>query len=95
MHWYTRSRRTLSSNEVQSIINHRVPLYLFAKKNDAEGRDYYYLGPVRSSEPVETKMKNDRGQLLDAVTMTLSMESPIEASLYDYFINNIDELTPA
>lgn len=86
MHWFTRSRRTLASAEVRSIVENQVPLHLFAKKDDAEGRDFYYLGRARSSDPKQTKMRGDDGSMLDVVTMTLGIESPIDASLYDYFV---------
>lgn len=86
MHWFTRSRRTLASNEVRSIVENLVPLHLFAKKDDAEGRDFYYLGRVRASQAKQTKMSGDSGAMLDVVTMTLGMETPIESTLYDYFV---------
>lgn len=88
MHWFTRSRRTLASGEVKTIVNNAIPLHLFAKKDDAEGRDFYYLGRARSSSPRQAQMPSEDGTLLNVVTMTLGMESPIEASLYDYFVAN-------
>ena len=84
LRWFTRSKRTLQSKEVQSIVGNHVPLYLFAKKDDAEGTDFYYLGRARSSDPVQTKMPGDAGPELDVVTMDLNLEDPIEAALYDY-----------
>ncbi|MCC2028586.1 DEAD/DEAH box helicase [Microbacterium sp. YMB-B2] len=84
LHWYTRSRRTLRSGEVQAIVENRVPLHLFAKKDDAEGTDFYYLGEARSSNAKETKMPDDNGVPLDVVTMDLGIASPLERSLYEY-----------
>lgn len=84
LRWFTRSRRTLRSNEVQAIVENHLPLHLFAKKDDAEGTDFYYLGQARSSEPKQQKMPDDKGGHLDVVTMTLNLASPIEASLYEY-----------
>ncbi|WP_404436936.1 DUF3427 domain-containing protein [Microbacterium aerolatum] len=89
MHWFTRSRRTLASAEVQAIVTNRIPLHLFAKKDNAEGRDYYYLGEARASSPQQTQMPND-GAPLSVVTMTLGLDSPIESSLYDYFVSTTD-----
>lgn len=84
LHWFTRSRRTLASGEVQAIVENRIPLHLFAKKDDAEGTDFYYLGEARSSNAKQTKMPDANGVPLDVVTMNLGMESPLERSLYEY-----------
>lgn len=92
MHWYTRTRRTLASPEVRSIVEHRVALHLFAKKDDAEGRDFYYLGRVRASDPQQTTMPSENGSPLNVVTMTLDIESPIETHLYDYFLSNAADI---
>lgn len=93
LRWFTRSNRTLESKEVQSIVSNEFPLYLFAKKDDAEGTDFYYLGKARSSNPVQTKMPGDKGKSLNVVTMDLNLETPIEAALYDYLTTGpaIDE----
>lgn len=48
-HWYTRSKRTLKSAEVQKITHHKsegIDIHLFIKKEDGDGRDFYYLGEV-------------------------------------------------
>lgn len=52
LRWFTRSRRTLESGEVRSITGGKVPLHLFAKKDDAEGRAFTYLGPPPRRTPV-------------------------------------------
>lgn len=83
--WYTRSRRTLASGEVKAIVENRLPLHVFAKKDDAEGTDFYYLGKAKSQDARQTKMSGDNGRNLDVVSMTLGLESPIESSLYEYF----------
>lgn len=81
--WYTRSRRTLQSGEVKAIVENRLPLHVFAKKDDAEGTDFYYLGRATSHDARQAKMSGDQGH--DVVAMTLGLESPIESSLYEYF----------
>ncbi|WP_029089357.1 DUF3427 domain-containing protein [Brevibacterium album] len=82
--WFTRSKRTLQSAEVKAIVENQVPLHLFAKKDDAEGTDFYYLGQATSSDPVQTKMRGEGGRELDVVTMTLSLRSAAEDALYQY-----------
>ena len=83
--WFTRSRRTLASSEVKAIVENQLPLHVFAKKDDAEGTDFYYLGRATSLDARQTKMAGDGGTELDVVSMTLDLASPIETSLYEYF----------
>lgn len=85
MTWYTKSQRTLASEEVKVIIENRLPLHVFAKKDDAEGTDFYYLGTAKSRDARQAKMSGGNGRQLDVVAMTLGLESPIESSLYEYF----------
>ncbi|RXZ51643.1 DUF3427 domain-containing protein [Agromyces binzhouensis] len=84
--WFTRSRRTLRSNEVRAIVENRVPLHLFAKKDDAEGSDFYYLGRAHSAEARQEQMPVGQRAQLDVVRMRLNMDSPIETSLYEYLV---------
>ncbi|MDH6236334.1 DEAD/DEAH box helicase [Cryobacterium sp. CG_9.6] len=86
--WFTRSRRTLASLEVKAIVENSLPLHVFAKKDDAEGTGFYYLGQAKSQDARETKMAGSPGSTekkLDVVSMRLDLASPIESSLYDYF----------
>lgn len=85
MVWFTRSRRTLASAEVASIVANDVDLHVFVKKDDAEGTDFFYLGQAKSAEPEETTMLNSDDKPLPVVRMLLKFEKPIPASLYDYF----------
>ncbi|WP_166805382.1 DUF3427 domain-containing protein [Cryobacterium sp. Hb1] len=81
--WFTRSRRTLVSGEVKAIVENSLPLHVFAKKDDAEGTDFYYLGRATSQDARQTKMSGAGGH--DVVSMTLGLATPIESSLYEYF----------
>ena len=83
--WFTRSRRTLQSSEVKTIVANLIPLYIFAKKDDAEGTDFYYLGKAISKDAIQTTMAGAGETQLDVVTMTLQLATPIETSLYEYF----------
>ena len=85
MRWFTRSRRTLQSDEVRSIVEGRVEPHVFVKKDDAEGTEFYYLGRAEPRDAVQTTMKGPSGTDLDVVTMTLHFEDPIEHSLFNYF----------
>ena len=82
--WFTRSKRTLKSGEVRSIVDGAVPLHVFVKKDDAEGSDFYYLGRANSRDAVQTTMAGAQGKELDVVTMNLDFVSPIEDGLFEY-----------
>ena len=48
--WMTRSRVSLDSTESQEIIHHDengLKIYLFIKKSDGEGTDFYYMERVK------------------------------------------------
>ncbi|XCB30535.1 DEAD/DEAH box helicase [Arcanobacterium hippocoleae] len=40
MHWFTRSRRTLESDEVKRLLSGEYEIHVFVKKNDATGTDF-------------------------------------------------------
>lgn len=85
MLWYTRSRRTLASIEVDAIVSKRAKLFVFAKKDDAEGSDFYFLGEAVPDSAEETSMQSDDGDQLSVVRMLLRLDEPIDAAVYDYF----------
>lgn len=83
MRWFSRSRRSLASDEVAAIVDGDVVVHVFVKKDDVES-DHYYLGIATAHEAVETTMPDD-GALLPVVTMSLRFEEPISQGLFDYF----------
>jgi len=85
LRWYTRSRRKLESPEVRAIVENEVQLHVFAKKDDAEGRDYYYLGEAISASAEQTTMSDGAGGDLPVVRMLLHFDQPVDAGLFDYF----------
>ncbi|MEC2076173.1 DEAD/DEAH box helicase [Metabacillus fastidiosus] len=93
--WYTRSKRTLQSEEVKTIINakqNNIDIHIFVKKDDDEGTDFYYLGkaaPDRNSVQ-QTEMKNSEGKEIPVVHMNMMMEQSIDYKLYDYIINGTE-----
>ncbi len=82
LHWFTRSNRTFKSREVDAIVNHTVPIYLFVKKDDAEGTDFIYLGEVTPTDAEQTAMPGEGG--LPVVTMNLELPEPIDGATFDY-----------
>ncbi|RBW69695.1 DUF3427 domain-containing protein [Bacillus taeanensis] len=87
--WYTRSNRTLHSEEVQKIIeakeNHNE-IHIFVKKDDDEGSDFYYVGKAtpdeNSVEQAVMKGKDDKD--IPVVHMNMVMERSIDNKIYHY-----------
>ncbi|WP_239749688.1 DEAD/DEAH box helicase [Mammaliicoccus sp. O-M53] len=88
--WFTRSDKTLNSKEVIEIMAHKeknIDMYIFVKKEDsADGKEYYFLGKAHYLEGTaeQTIMPNEKKN--NVVTMTLSMEKPVQDEIYRYII---------
>ena len=91
MRWFTRSKRTTASREVQAIISGDVALHLFVKKDDADGRAFYYLGEARTRDVVDTEMPGENGAFLPVVKMKLDLKNPIDDGLYRYLTSRISD----
>ena len=85
MRWFSRSRRTLASQEVSLVVDGSVKVHVFVKKDDAEGSDHYYLGRATSHEAEDTTMPGSDGLPLPVVKMLLKFQRPIKQGLFDYF----------
>ncbi len=86
--WYTRSNRTLNSEEVKTIIDadeNHIDVHIFVKKDDDEGSDFYYLGEARPDKNSVQQDRMEDGK--PVVTMNLVMEEAIESKLYSYIVN--------
>ena len=86
LHWFTRHKRTLKSRELQPILNGDADLHLSAKREDADGTDFYYLGQVDAMNPAQTTMIGNDKQKLDVVTSDLKLRVPIPADVFDSLI---------
>ena len=87
--WMTKSKRTLSSPEVIAIQNNlSLRLPLFVKKNNDEGKEFYYMGdltPIVAKDSfVIEKMKDNEGNDISAVKILYTVNPPVEEVLYDY-----------
>lgn len=83
--WFTRSRRTLQSEEVKSIVSNSVQIDVFAKKDDNEGTGFFYLGRARAGQHFQTEMQDKNGKTIPVVRVTLRFTEPISQGLFDYF----------
>ncbi|MEM5418624.1 DEAD/DEAH box helicase [Staphylococcus gallinarum] len=88
--WFTKSNRTLQSDEVKKILDHRhnnIDMYIFVKKEDAaDGKEFYYLGKANYIEgtATQTVMSNEKKD--NIVTMNLSLETSVKDEIYRYII---------
>ena len=85
--WMTRSNLKIQSSEVQRIINYREngnKLYLFIKKSDDEGREFYYMGKVEPIEYKQTTILNDKNQEKPIVNIRYKLEKRVQRGMYEY-----------
>jgi len=91
--WYTRSKRTLQSEEVRTIIEaekNQIDIHIFVKKDDDEGSDFYYLGkatPIPSTVQ-ESRMNGKNDEQIPVVHMNMIFEHTVDHKLYQYIKTN-------
>lgn len=88
--WMTRSKVSLESPESQKIINYKeigLKIYLFIKKSDGEGTDFYYMGKVFPVDYMQTEIKNDKGQKLPIMNFKMKLEHSVREDIYEYFVD--------
>ena len=64
-----------------------MKIYLFVKKSDGEGTDFYYMGKVEPVSYRQTVIQNDKGKDLPIVNFELKLEHEVRSDIYDYFAN--------
>ena len=67
--WMTRSKVSVNSPEAKELINYvenGLKIYLFIKKSDGEGGDFYYMGRVT---PIEWHEQGSDRKTQNALTM--------------------------
>lgn len=84
LRWFSKNKRTLESNDVSTIINSNengLRLELFVIKDDSEGGEFYYLGPLTYVEGSADELLRNGDSV---VQMRFKLESPVEPNLYKY-----------
>jgi hypothetical protein len=90
--WMSKSRRTLTSPDVQTIKNYkeglRIPL--FVKKSNDEGTDFYYIAEMK---PVENSFRQEKmpagdGKEVSVVQIDFNLNTPVEESIYNYITHD-------
>ncbi|WP_117168138.1 DUF3427 domain-containing protein [Paraliobacillus sediminis] len=94
--WFSRSNRTLKSEEVRKIINATSMgnvIHIFVKKDDDEGTDFYYLGEATPNKQSieQTTMADKNGKELPVVCMNMIMEKPLHNQLYNYIKTGLND----
>jgi len=87
--WFTRSNRSLKSQEVQKIIHakeNNIDIHFFIKKDNGEGSDFYYLGEtvVLTDSIAQEEMLDKSGKMLPVVTMNMQFKHSVNNKLYHY-----------
>ncbi|MET1015058.1 MAG: DUF3427 domain-containing protein, partial [Paenisporosarcina sp.] len=87
--WFTRSNRSLNSQEVQKIIHakeNNIDIHFFIKKDNGEGNDFYYLGEAKvlSDSIAQQEMFDKSGKTLPVVTMNMQFENSVNNKLFHY-----------
>jgi hypothetical protein len=80
--WQSRSNRKLDSDEIQQVI-HSQRILLFIKKEDSEGRDFYYMGDL---EVVEGSVHQSTmpDTTIPVVNFEFSLDAPVDPSMLEY-----------
>ncbi|SDB12767.1 Helicase conserved C-terminal domain-containing protein [Streptococcus henryi] len=84
LRWFSKNKRTLESNDVSTIINSNengLRLELFVIKDDSEGGEFYYLGPLIYVEGSADELLRNGDTV---VQMRFNLEEPVEPNLYKY-----------
>ena len=91
--WMSKPKRTLESNDVRIILgeNGNIRLPLFIKRDNNEGKDFYYMGDVtpQKNGAEQTTINNDRGKPLSVVKIRFDMETPVSTNMYKYLHHKI------
>ena len=86
--WMSKSNRKINSNDVQSILGKRgnIRLPLFIKKNNDEGKDFYYMGEMSPilDKVKQTTLSNDSGKQISVVKIRFNLASPVSEIMYNY-----------
>ena len=85
--WFSKNKRTIESNDVSTIVNSNsngLRLELFVIKDDSEGGEFYYLGPLKYIDGSASEIVKSGDSV---VQMRFKLEYPVEANLFKYLTN--------
>ncbi|AWE06174.1 DUF3427 domain-containing protein [Lysinibacillus sp. 2017] len=88
--WCSTKNRHLHSPEMKTLIHsvdNGTNVYLFVKKDNGVGKDFYYLGKgqvIPSSARPDQVIENDKAY--PVVTMEMVLEQPVQYDIYHYLV---------
>ena len=87
--WMSKNKRYIDSPDVDAILNqnkNNIQIELFIKKDDAEGKDFYYIGKMITDfdSKEQTHIQNEKGQKLPIVNIQFDIVPPVPQNLYNY-----------
>jgi hypothetical protein len=81
--WMSKSKRKLTSPDIQSIRRVDIRLPLFVKKSNDEGDDFYYMGDML---PIEDSFEESTLNGASVVKVRFRMDQAIDDEMYMYII---------
>lgn len=64
-----------------------LKIFLFVKKSDGEGTDFYYMGRVHPIAWEQKEIYNDKGVALPIMNFQLKLENSVREDIYQYFVS--------
>lgn len=83
--WYTRHNVKLDSKEVIKIRDSNTTIRLFIKKNDDEGKGFYYFGEVHVENAEQQDFQVKKGKVEPIVRMMLQLYNSAQYDKYLLF----------
>lgn len=88
--WCSTKKRTVDAKDISPIIHSAsrgIEVHLFVKKHNGEGKDFYYLGPVKvDSQTAKNEKLVDEDGEHKVVTMNMVLDQPVQYDVYHYLV---------
>ena len=87
--WCTTKNRYIHSNEILALVQNaeKTNALLFVKKDNGEGKDFYYLGTCKANPETATPDKVvENGKEYPVVTIEVVLEQSIQYDIYHYLV---------
>ena len=85
----SKNKRYLTSPDVDTILNqgkNNIQIDLFIKKDDNEGKDFYYIGKLLTdyNSKEQTQIPNEKGEMLPVVNLQFDINHAVPHNIYNY-----------
>ncbi|ATP38864.1 NgoFVII family restriction endonuclease [Solibacillus sp. R5-41] len=88
--WCSTKNRYLHSKEMETLIHSKengTNVYLFVKKDNGEGKDFYYLGKgLVNPNSARPDQVTEKGKSYPVVTLEMILEQPVQYNIYHYLV---------